>query len=112
MKFKIEHNQLMIETDDQINLVEIKKRVDLNESEDTVLFLEDNSFFEAPCNLICIANNPTLKWVIEKKEYPENRFEISNIYIEGDKLFVYRYIGIEEEIDIQNGKIISSELIK
>ena len=63
-------------------------------------------------NVICLKKNGEIKWVIDCNNYPNHFCPITNIYLNNDFLYVYRRCGIEEKIDINNGKVLESELIK
>lgn len=63
-------------------------------------------------NTICIDFNGTHIWTIESKKYHQKNCPANNIYIEKGKYLIYRWCGIEEEIDITTGKILNSLLIK
>ncbi len=63
-------------------------------------------------NVICLNRQGHIVWTIEKREYPNLECTVNNIYIENGKCLLYRWCGIEEEIDPQTGTILRSELIR
>ena len=63
-------------------------------------------------NLECYDFMGKLKWKVNEKIYPNVFCPVENVYLINNKLFIYRKCGIEEEVNILNGEILSSELIK
>lgn len=73
-----------------------------------VLVVDDNT----NQNTISVDINGNIIWTIEKTEYHQASCPANNIYMDKGKTLIYRWCGIEEEIDTSTGKILSSFLIK
>jgi hypothetical protein len=59
-----------------------------------------------------IYGNESLNWTIEKKRSETDNSPYVNIYLSNNKLYAVNYDGWTEEIDIRNGKIITSKFTK
>lgn len=78
-----------------------------------ILVLDPNNYSPINENVVCLNSNGDKIWTIEYGEWPENRdCPVTGIWWRNNKLFVYRRCGIEQEIDVNNGKELNSELIK
>jgi hypothetical protein len=86
------------------------------------LFLEENNVIlvlldykrvnSKDNNLLCLDEFGEMIWRIKSREYPDGPSRISSLYMVEKSFFIYRYCGIEEEVEIRDGSVISSELIK
>lgn len=65
-------------------------------------------------NVMCFDLKGELLWKICSNTlgYPDGPSQITSIRLVGEELVVFRYIGVDEYINILDGKIIRDEFIK
>lgn len=63
-------------------------------------------------NVFCLNLKGEIEWTIEALDYPNEECPVTGITLKGDTLFVYRWCGIEDEININDGSVISSDFVK
>jgi hypothetical protein len=79
---------------------------------DIIILFESEKESNSNNNVTCLMENGEVKWIIDYHKYPNKFCPVTNIYKNGDFLYVYRRCGIEEKVDINSGQILESELIK
>lgn len=77
-----------------------------------IILLDFKNDIEKDNNVYCLDEFGEILWKIQSGNYPNGKSNISSIYVLENKLFVYRNCGIEEEINVNNGLVKNSELIK
>ena len=90
--------------------IKIKTKI---EYQGKVFFLVEDKRLQTNLNVFCYENE-SLLWQIGQiqRGYPRVVCPVSGMRMDRDKLMVYRWCGIEEEINMENGQVISSEFIK
>jgi hypothetical protein len=77
-----------------------------------IVFRIDTETQENDRNVFCYGFDGVLQWIIVANDYPDGKSQVSSIYMMNGKLYAFRYCGVEEEINLNNGEILHSELIK
>jgi hypothetical protein len=108
---QIKENTVLLDNK-AIYISDFKVLAFLNIAPFVILVLDLKNTVNVNQNTICIDINGNHIWTIESKLYHQKDCPANSIYIEKGKYLIYRWCGIEEEIDIRTGKIFNGLLIK
>lgn len=75
-----------------------------------IILLEKTELFDN--NVVSYDLEGNFLWRLEKTDYFHQSNSVTGVYLIDGFLFVYHQCGVEEKVDLLNGKIIESELIK
>ena len=112
MKKSVSINGQFITIDEEIKIDLVYKTSACLILENKIITVLEN-YTPSNENVKCFGYDGELIWTIEAGKWPENReCPVTGIWLKNDKLFVYRWCGFEQEIDLNSGKELHCEFTK
>ncbi|MCJ8288412.1 MAG: hypothetical protein HRT58_00155 [Crocinitomicaceae bacterium] len=110
----ISRNGQFIKIDETTSIeLDTKTTASLILPENIIVVLDWMEYSPINQNVKCFDYNGNLIWNIDPGDWPEERdCPVTGIWLDDNKIMVYRSCGFEQEIDLKNGKELRCEFTK